>query len=52
MFSFRMVRTTVQRTMSLEMRQGSVFKPVWYSLSRDGLLTDTSNHLRDVDEGT
>jgi len=33
-----------------EMRQGSVFKSIRDSFTTDGLLTDTSNHLADVDD--
>lgn len=41
-----------KHTFSWKMWQGTILKPIWYSLSTDSLLTHTGNHLRDVDKGT
>ena len=39
-------------TVSFKVRQRSVFKSIWNSLARNGLLSNTSDHLRDVDKRT
>ena len=52
MFLTTIVLVKEKLTVAMEVRQGSVFKPIGNSLARYGLLTDASDHLRDVDEGT
>ena len=50
--SVRSIQLTFVLTMFFKMRQCSVFKSIRNSLSTDGLLSYTWNHLRNIDEWT
>lgn len=51
-FGFSICFNNLHLTVSFEVREGSVFKSIRDSFSRNGLLPNTCDHLRDVNKRT